>query len=50
MPLAICVGVVDRVVAVPHEPLKPPETDPHVTVTALAGTVEHEPKVEGALT
>ena len=25
-------------------------TDPQVTVTALAGTVAHDPKVEGALT
>jgi hypothetical protein len=50
VPLAISVAVVDSGVAGPHAPLEPPVTDPQVTMTALAGTVAHEPKVEGALT
>ncbi len=36
--------------AVLQAPPKPPVTEPHVTVTALAGTVEQAPKAAGELT
>jgi hypothetical protein len=50
LPLAIWVGVVERLVAAPQAPPKPPVTDPQETVTALAGTVAQEAKAAGALT